>query len=342
MTGRERILAVLAGQKTDHLAFMPITMMFAADILGVKYGAYARDHRTMADAQVKTAEMFSFDHVSTIGPPAPEAADLGARIQWYEDQPPSMVESESLLADKSVLARLQAQGPITGERVENRIRGVELLHQRVGDDLYVEGWVSGPCAEAADLRGINRLMLDFSDDPAFVSELFEFSVGVATHFAAVQIAAGADIIGVGDAAASLVGPRIYRELVWPWEKKLVDAIHAKGGKVRLHICGNTRRILPDLGALGCELVDIDSPVPIGLPHAQMGPLQTIAGNLDPVRDIRNGSPDTIMQALEALHREAGPQWVVAAGCEIVRDTPHENLRAMMTFAQSHTAAGVTT
>jgi MtaA/CmuA family methyltransferase len=249
-----------------------------------------------------------------------------------------VVESESLLAEKSVLVRLQAQGPAFGERVENRIRGVEELRRQVGKDLLVEGWVSGPCAEAADLRGINRLMLDFSDDPAFVSDLFEFSVGLAARFAAVQIEAGADIIGVGDAAASLVGPRIYNESVWPWEKKLVDAIHAMGGKVRLHICGNTRRTLPGLGKLGCEVVDIDSPVPLEDARAQMGSLQTIAGNLDPVRDIRNGSPDTIAHALEALHREAGARWVVAAGCEIVRDTPHDNLRAMMNFAHTHTAA----
>jgi hypothetical protein len=37
MTGRERILAVFDGQKPDHLPCMPITMTFAADILGAKY-----------------------------------------------------------------------------------------------------------------------------------------------------------------------------------------------------------------------------------------------------------------------------------------------------------------
>ncbi len=338
MTGRERLLAAFSGLKTDHLAFMPITMMFAARTLGVRYGEYARDSGVLADAQAKTAEAFGFDHVSAIGPPAPEAADLGAKVQWYEDQPPSMLESKSLLADKSSLARLQARGPVCGERVENRIRAVELMRRKVGNELLVEGWVSGPCAEAADLRGINRLMIDFSDDPAFVANLFDFCVDVAARFAAVQVQAGADIIGVGDAAASLVGLRTYAELVWPWEKKLVNAIHALGGRVRLHICGSTRRILTGLSALGCEVVDIDSPVPLELARAQMGPLQTITGNLDPVRDVRDGSPHTITHALEALRQKAGARWVVAAGCEIVRDTPHENLRAMMEFAQSHSAA----
>jgi MtaA/CmuA family methyltransferase len=334
MTGRERILAVLAGQMADHLPCMPITMMFAADILGVKYGQYVRDHRIMVDAQVKVAEMFGLDYVSAISE-SREASDLGANIQWYDDQPPAVIEDEALFADKSAFTSVKAPGVIAGGRMEDRLRGIELLRERVGKDLFVEGWVEGPCAEAADLRGLNRLMTDFTDDPTFVNELFGFTLEVAIHFASAQIEAGADIIGVGDAAASLVGPRIYKEFVWPWEKKLVDSIHANGGRVRLHICGNTRRILHDIGALGCDMVDIDYPVPMEHARSKMGPQQTLAGNLDPVRDVRNGSPATIAQALEILRQQAGARWIVAAGCEIVRDTPHENMRAMAVFCQMH-------
>lgn len=335
MTGRERILAALAGQKPDHLACMPITMTFASDILGVKYLHYVQDHKVMAEAQIRTAEMFGFDYVSTISDPTREAADLGSNIQWYEDRPPAILEDEALFADKSVLARVKAPDRIAGGRMEDRVRGIGLLRERAGSDLFIEGWVEGPCAEAADLRGINRLMLDFSDDPAFVHDLFDFTLALAISFAKEQIAAGADIVGVGDAAASLVGPRIYKEFVWPWEKQLVDAIHANGGKVRLHICGNTRRILEGMGALGCDMVDIDYPAPMDQARLQMGPHQTLAGNLDPVRDVRNGSPESIAKALESLQQQAGARWIVAAGCELVRDTPHQNVHAMVKFAQTH-------
>lgn len=337
MTGRERILAILSGQKTDHIPSMPITMMFAADILGVKYGRYVRDYRILADAQIKTAEKFGLDYVSTISCPTREATDYGAKIQWYEDQPPAVLEEEALFLDKRTLAGFEISDPLSGGRREDRIRGIELLRRRVGDDLLVEGWVEGPCAESADLRGINRLMLDFSDDPIFVRDLFDFVVEGAIRFAAAQIDAGADILGIGDAAASLVGPHIYKEFVWPSEKKLVDAIHAHGGKVRLHICGNTRRILGAMGDLGCDMVDVDFPVPMNQARAQTGPMQTLAGNLDPVRAVRDGSPLTIAQSLETLRQQVGERWIVAAGCEIVRDTPHENLHAMVQFAKAHTA-----
>lgn len=337
MTGRERVLAVLQGQGADHLACMPITMMFAADLLGVPYGRYARDYRVMVDAQVKAAEMFGFDHVSAIGPPPPETSDLGAKVQWYEDQPPSMLEAEALLEEKAALGRREAAPPVRGERIENRMRGIELLRQRVGSELVVEGWASGPCAAAADLRGLNRLMTDFHDDPEFVHALLDFTVREGIRFAWEQIDAGADLIGVGDAAASLVGPRIYREFVWRRELQLVRAIQARGAKVRLHICGNTRRILEMIGGLGCDMVDVDFPVPLTLAREQTGAQQALSGNLDPVRDVRNGSPESISAALEALWRNTGGAWIVAAGCEIVRDTPHENVHALTIFARTHGA-----
>ena len=338
MTGRERILAVLAGHDADHLPCMPITMMFAADILG-------RQVRTVCPATTESWRMrksrqprCSASTMFQLFPIPPAKQPIyGARIQWYEDQPPAIVEEEALFDDKSALARVRTlRNMLSGGRMEDRIRGIELLRERAGKELFVEGWVEGPCAEAADLRGISRLMIDFSDDPAFVHDLFESHTGeLRIRFAAAQIKAGADIIGVGDAAASLVGPRIYNEFVWPWEKRLVDAIHANGGRVRLHICGNTRRILEGMGKLGCDLVDIDYPVDMKLARAETGPEQTLAGNLDPVRDVRNGSPETISQSLEILRRQTGPRWIVAAGCEIVRDTPHENVKALVNFSKTY-------
>ena len=71
---------------------------------------------------------------------------------------------------------------------------IEELRRRAGDRKLVEGWIEGPCAEAADLRGINNLMLDFYDDPAFVVRLFDFVLALELDFAAAEVAAGAELI----------------------------------------------------------------------------------------------------------------------------------------------------
>ena len=144
----------------------------------------------------------------------------------------------------------------------DRLRAAEQFRHEVGDRFLLEGWIEGPCAEAADLRGINTLMMDFYDDPAFVQELFEFALQTGLQFARAQVEAGVDLIGVGDAAASLLGPQIYEQYVWSYEKRLVEGLHAMGARVRLHICGNTNSILEGIGRLNCDIVDLDFMVPV--------------------------------------------------------------------------------
>ncbi len=333
MTGRERILAMIDGGQPDSLPLMPITMMFAADFAGVPYGRYAADYRILCDAQVRVAESFDFDFVSAISDPAREAADCGAAIVYFENQPPAIEEINARLADKSALASLRAPNPLGGGRMHDRINAVSLLKQRVGADKLVEGWIEGPIAEAADLRGINTLMMDFYEDPEFVRELFEFVIEMELQFARAQMEAGTDIIGMGDAAASLVGPDIYNQYVWPCEKRMVDGIHEFGGRVRLHICGHTAPILEGMGRLGCEIVDLDWPAPLDAARAAMGPQQVLLGNIDPVAVLRNGTPDSVMAAIADCHKKAGPRYIVSAGCEVVRDTPHANVRAMWEYAR---------
>lgn len=334
MNGRERVLAFLDGEAVDHLPQLPITMMFAADRIGESYGRYAADHRVLAEAQIRTAGEFGFDHVSVISDPAREAADCGAAVEYPEDQPPAIDESRALLLDKGRLAGLSAPSPRQGRRMRDRVEGVALLRDRVGEERLVEGWIEGPCAQAADLRGINNLMLDLYDDPSFVKDLFEWVIRMELEFARAQVEAGADIIGVGDAAASLVGPRFYEESIWPYEKALVDGLHAMGTRVRLHICGNTRQLLEGMGRLGCEIVDLDFLAPLAEAREAMGPEQVLLGNIDPVRVLRQGTPETITAALQACLDEAGPRWIVGAGCEVPRDTPPENLHALREFACS--------
>lgn len=326
---------MFSGHPTDCLPLMPITMMFAADQIGAPYGRYVTDHEILVKAQLRTAEKFDLDHVSCISDPAREAADCGARIQYFDDQPPAPDEIHSLLADKTALNKLKVPDPLGGGRMHDRVKAAEAFRRRVSGEKFIEGWIEGPCAEAADLRGINRLMMDFFDDPGFVRDLFDLVLEIGLAFAKAQLEAGVDFIGVGDAAASLVGPRLYESFVWPYEKQLVDGLHAMGTSVRLHICGDTRKILGGMARLGCELTDLDFPVSMEEARQEIGPRPLLGANLHPVRDVRDGTPESVTAALAECHRLAGPRFVVEAGCEIPRDTPEANLHAFREYARGH-------
>jgi MtaA/CmuA family methyltransferase len=330
MTGRERVLALLEGRAVDRLPLMPITMMFAARRSGLPYGRYALDCRVLAEAQVRTAVDFGFDHVSTITETR-EAPDCGAVVRLFEDQPYALDEANARLADKSILAEMTVPDPFRAVHMSDRLSAIALLRERTKGGSIVEGWVEGPCGAAADLRGINRLMLDFYDDAPFVRDLFEFVLEVGLRFGRAQAAAGADLVGVGDPAASLVGPRIYDQFVWPYEKRLVDGLHAAGLRVRLHICGDTRRILKSMGALGCDIVDIDSVVPVEDARSQMGPEQVLLGGIDPVRVLQDGSEDLVLSEAARCRQAAGDRYILGAGCEIPPGTPERNVAALQRY-----------
>jgi MtaA/CmuA family methyltransferase len=333
MTRRERVLAMLGGKPVDRLPLMPITMMYAADQIGVKYGQYAMDFKILVAAQLATAEKFQLDYVSCISDPAREAADCGAQVHYFDDQPPGLDEHLARLTDKTELARLKVPDPLGGGRMHDRVKAAELFKAKTGGDLLIEGWVEGPCAQGADLRGINTLMTDFFDDPDFVEDLFDFVVELEIRFAKAQIEAGADIIGMGDAAASLVGPKVYQEFVLPREKKMVDAIHAMGAPVRLHICGNTRRILEGMGKTGCDMIDLDLAA-LSEGREKMGPNQVLLGNIHPVHVLRDGTPESVYAAIGECHRQAGPHYIIGAGCEVPRGTPLENMMALVEYAKN--------
>ena len=333
MTGKERVRAAVRGESVDHVPMVPISMMIAADLIGVPYRTYATDWRELVRGQLAFTEKFGIDHVSVISDPATEAADCGAEISWHDHQPPALSEERSLIRDKETLATLRAPDPSAGPRMSNRVRAVEELVAQAGSEKLIEGWVEGPIAEASDLRGINRVMMDFFDDPEFVNDLLAFVFEMEMAYARAQIEAGAEIIGIGDAAASLLGPELYEEFALPYHRRYIETIHAMGAMVRLHICGDSRPVLPFLPQLKPDIMDLDSIAPVADARLHGGPTQVLTGNIDPVRVLKEGTPETVTAAIEQCFRDAGSRaYLVAAGCEVPRGTPDANLLALGQFA----------
>ena len=156
MNSRERVLNLLGGKAVDRRPVMPITMMFAADYIRRPYGVYAADHRVLVEGQLRVAEEFGFDHVSCISDPAREAADCGASVAFYDNQPPALREDCALLADKTKLAGLKVPSPLGGGRMHDRVKAAALFKEKAGNDRFIEGWIEGPCAEGPTCAASTR------------------------------------------------------------------------------------------------------------------------------------------------------------------------------------------
>ncbi len=126
MNGRERLLALLRSDTVDCLPLMPITMMFAADQIGRSYRDYVTDYRVLVEGQRSVAAEYDIDYVSCISDPAREAADCGATVRFFDDQPPAIVETDTLLADKSKLNTLEIPDPSKPGRLQDRVQAAAM------------------------------------------------------------------------------------------------------------------------------------------------------------------------------------------------------------------------
>jgi len=226
------------------------------------------------------------------------------------------------------LDSLPVPDSLTAPRMRDRVDGVRLMRERGGDDYSVLGWIEGPAAEAADLRGVSEFLMDMMEEPEWCGELMDRCVDAGIAFAQAQVDAGADTIGIGDAICSQISPDLYEEMVLPRQKRLFAAVRDAGARIRLHICGQTRHLWNGYGQLPLDLVDVDHLVGMREIREALGPEPVLVGNLDPTAHMRYGDPEKIGAGLAAARAAAGERWMASAGCEIPSGTPVENLQAL--------------
>ena len=328
MNSKERIDRLLNGQDIDRNPVTPILMAFAARFIGKTYREYYLDYRVLVESYICCWKHFPFDMVMTISDPFRETEGFGAFFHYPDDGIPVMNEQFLKSLEDADLRFLQKPDPYQAKRMKDRLLAVETFRREVGGEVPILGWVEGPFAEAADLRGVQNLMMDIIDQPEQVLTLLKFVVEVEKSFAREQIKAGADIIGVGDAAASLLSPGLYQEFVLPFEQELFKHIHQAGARVKLHICGNTSRLLPLMAQSGADIIDLDSMVSLKKAREYFGTQICICGNVDPVGIMLEGKPEEVREASLRCIEEAGMPFILSAGCEIPVATPHENLLAL--------------
>lgn len=325
MNSVQRVLQRLKGETVDRPPNFDIFMTLASHYIGLPLSRYYLDYRALAQANQAMVEDFGVDLYQAISDPYREAADLGAEIEFPDDNLP--VSKIPLIRSGEDVNKLRIIAPEDGRRMSDRLEAVSLMKTYGGEQVPVMGWVEGALAEAGDLCGAGSLLLYLMDQPPWLEDLLELCCQVAIQFAQAQIRAGAQIIGLGDALASQISPKMYERFALPYEKRIFKEAHQAGAIARLHICGNTTRILPAMLRSGAEVIDLDWMVDFSKASALFGEQVSLCGNSNPVADLLQGTPEQVYQVTRRCLEVGGPRSFCAAGCEIPDGTPEENLRA---------------
>ncbi|MCE5200594.1 MAG: uroporphyrinogen decarboxylase family protein [Armatimonadota bacterium] len=333
MTSLQRTLDFISGRMTDVPPFHPIIMQFAADYAGTDYCDFCLKPEKKVHAMIECADHFNLDWVTVMSDPYVEADGFGLQVAYPKNSLPHNVGL--LINDISDVKNLKVPEFCESQRMQNRVKEIELFNQQVGEKYFIVGWAEGPLAEYADLRGLTDTCLDLYDHETEVNQAFDIIIENAMNLIRAQVDAGARCIGIGDAACSQISPNFYKHYVHNRERELVDYTHSLGAMVKLHICGNTTAILPDMISTGADIIDVDHLVAdMFIFTPLLGDHQVLSGNSDPVEVVMRGTGDTIMASVKKCHMETAGRGIVSAGCEIPLGTSVENFKAYSKAARS--------
>jgi MtaA/CmuA family methyltransferase len=333
MNSMERVEKRLRREPVDRVPNLNIIMQFAAKYIGVPYGKYCTDHRYLVEGNIKCCRDFGVDMVSAISDPFRETSGLGGNVVILEDDVPRC--TDSLIREYGDVKKLRPVDPAQSWRMLDRLKAVSLYREECGGEFPILGWVEGAFAEANDLRGMYDMMIDLHRNPEFVKELVEICLEQSILFARAQIEEGAQYVGIGDAAASLVSPKIYRELILPAEQKLIGEIHKNGARAKLHICGNTSALLDLMAESGADIIDVDHLADLKTAVEKIGGKALVCGNFDPVSVLLEGDVETVKGNVRRCLEIGGDNIIVSAGCEVPKFTPVENMKAVAEAVKGH-------
>jgi MtaA/CmuA family methyltransferase len=325
MNNYERYMGMVRGEKVDIVPRIPILMHYCPKHIRTTYADFARDPLVMFEANKQLALDFGFEQLDIMSDPYHETTAFGGQIAYRDEGVPRCTAPLEHAKDLSLLAE---PDPEKSERLKSAL-ACEDAYREFGHRQYsITGWIEGPAAEAATLRGVSNFLVDLLEDEPFACDLMDRCVDVAIAYAKAQLAHGCDTIGMGDAIASQIAPSTYERLIAPREKRIVDAIRDAGGLARLHICGNINHLIPHIAGVGVDVLDCDWQVDMARARRILRRKVTLTGNLDPVNAVMKSTPEKIHAAFRQIYEQVGNPYFVNAGCEIPADTPVENLRAV--------------
>ncbi len=314
------------GALAEKVLFRPILMYFAANFIGKTYGEFASDYKVLVEANLRCMDEFGLDMLGLISDPYRETSAFGAKIKYIPDGVPRCLNYVVQSMDDVI--HLKNPDVYKEERTSDRIKGGELLSKKTQGNVPIIGWIEGPLAEACDLAGVENMMMQLMIDPDFANRLMDKCMITAKDFARAQIEAGCEIIGMGDAVCSQIDTDTYNLLVKDRHKELISYIHDLGGKIKLHICGDTNHLLPSYKELNLDILDLDWQVDVAHASEILGEKVILCGNINPVL-VQNKSRDEVFQMSKNLvEKYKNERFILSAGCEITVLTPPENLKAM--------------
>ena len=310
LTPMERRRAIDAGQAVDRCPAVPFMSEFKCRFAGISVWEFWHDPVKMAEAEILPFNRYGYDRM-VIGPNTRGITEaLGGEYVYPENGVPYS-------------------------------KGVFLQdYSQLGEMVPVEASIGGPFTIAANLRGVERLLRDCRKYPREVHSLIRIVTD--SQKSCIDLASQYGLgIAMADPVANpaLIGPKMYEEFVFPYTKELTDyAVQKAGRKVSLHMCGKTESIWKYIARYELNEISLDNVIDLDRAALELGGYVPIAGNVDPVEIILNGTEEDIRREVAQCitsGEKSAKGFTLATGCDIPETTDPAQIDTFMAAVREY-------
>ncbi len=187
------------------------------------------------------------------------------------------------------------------------------------------------------MLGYEGIGLLLYDDPELVRDMFD-AVG-ARIVEYLGTCASYDVVGavqmgedMGFKTQTMLSPDVYREYLFPWHRRLVEAVHAHGKPIILHACGNLNEIMEDIIDCGWDAKHSfeDGITPVWEAKERWGDRIALLGGFD-MHKISTMNEQQVREHTRLLIDRCAPGggWAPRTGTSVANSVPVDNLLTML-------------
>ena len=303
MNSRELILEMLQGKPISRPLFCPAIYEHKARLINQPVSIVACTGSLLYDAIMAEYEIYKPDML-TVGVDIynVEAEALGGAISFSSSARDVPSIGKHIFERVDSYKNLELPSPGKSGRMPLMLEVAHQIYKKLGDMVMVRGAVSGPFSIAAQLLGVEKLLLSCMNEVAVVAGLLGFCSRVCLDYAKAFLEQGVQVcIFDSQLAPPFISPQMYSTLILPHVRSIISALHAQGAVcVEYVVGGDTSQNVDNLLSTGADIIlsDYNSNVEKFISAVANKPT-LLRRNIDPVI-IELGSEKQIRDCVGAV------------------------------------------
>lgn len=316
--------------QSDTRRGLPILSFPAASKLGVTVEQLVKNPELQARAIAFVASETPSLAAISLMDLSVEAEAFGAKVLFSENEIPAIVGQ--LVSDENE-ANALAIPSLDAGRAHVCIEGIRLAKERVTDKPLLAGMI-GPYSLGGRLMDVTEIMYLCFDEPETVHTVLDKATQYLISYGAALKEAGADGLLMAEPLAGILSPAMAAEFSVPYVKRIIEALQDDSFAIIYHNCGNAvPDMLDALYSQGAAAYHFGNAVDLAAILAKTPDSILCMGNVDPVSQFADGTPDSMRAAVKTLLSTCGKyrNFIPSSGCDI---PAHANWNNIHTFFEA--------